>query len=153
MARDLPAAGEDGDSRQHATPREGESDEQHHRPTADSDEQTAADSDEQTAVDSDDRTAGSDDGRPTDRPDGAGTQRLTASSHYWLCCALLHARVRELEADLDQRETDLQHVVDRYEHVMERRTPDPDPAGDDKRAMADGGQRADEPLVDLPDLF
>jgi len=47
--------------------------------------------------------------------------------------AVLRMRIAALEATVAEKERDLQHVVDRYEHVLEGR-----------------GARRDEPLVDLP---
>ena len=52
----------------------------------------------------------------SERTSGQRTERL-----YLVQIAMLEARVETLESRLDAKETDLQHVVDRYERVLQER--------------------------------
>jgi len=45
----------------------------------------------------------------------------TPETLYLVRIAILEARVARLEARLESKERDLQHVVDRYEHVLQGR--------------------------------
>ncbi|WP_459193523.1 hypothetical protein [Halosimplex sp. J119] len=51
----------------------------------------------------------------------AGRPLLTPQTLYLIRIAMLEARVATLEARLESRERDLQHVVDRYERVLQGR--------------------------------
>ncbi|WP_436908263.1 hypothetical protein [Halosimplex marinum] len=64
---------------------------------------------------------------PTGRTDDGSTGRTaltvdhTAETFYLAKIALLEARVTTLERRLESKEADLQHIVDRYERVLQGR--------------------------------
>lgn len=84
------------------------------------------------------------------------TRRIDARALYLVRIAVLEARVAELEAAVASKERDLQHVVDRYEHVLDgrgvrREAPLVDAAGDGDRPAVDAGDSGSRESGDADD--
>jgi hypothetical protein len=58
----------------------------------------------------------------TDRRSAGRSVETSPESLYLWQIAVLQTRVDDLERAVDRREQDLQHVIDRYEHVLDERT-------------------------------
>lgn len=69
----------------------------------------------------------------TDRPSRGRSVETTPESLYLWRIAVLEQRAETLQAHVDLREQELQHVIDRYERVLEER------ATRDGELRTDGG--------------
>jgi len=83
----------------------------------------------------------------TDRRSAGRSVETSPESLYLWQIAVLQTRVDDLERAVDRREQDLQHVIDRYEHVLDERTVH------DGELRTDGGatRQATAPSSDPPD--
>ena len=74
---------------------------------------------------SDRQSAGESCGAPAPRADAVDVTEHTSGHRaerlYLVQIAMLEAKVEALESRLEAKETDLQHVVDRYERVLQER--------------------------------
>lgn len=67
------------------------------------------------------------------RPVGTSPESL-----YQWQIAVLRSRIETLQGSVEQRERELQHVIDRYEHVLDERPCDGEPRSDGGTSVSVG---------------
>lgn len=71
----------------------------------------------------------------TDRRSSSRQVRTSPESLYLWQIAVLQTRVERLQGSVEQHERELQHVIDRYEHVLDERARNGEPLTDGGRSV------------------